>query len=169
MARSTPPKPPPTSPPVTPAPTHTCAGCGTWWASWRCGPPWPRKPARTVRTRAGATGVDMLGFNGHFASKSRRYSTTLGRLRQARRDYTRHRHLRPLSDPAGVIELDADLDEVETTLMVGVLAVRRYQLAHHRRRRPRVGRPRPRRLTRPPQASAAAGRTGEAVHSSASP
>ena len=31
----------------------------------------------------------MLGFRGHFATKSRRYSTTLGRLRQARRDYTR--------------------------------------------------------------------------------
>ena len=31
--------------------------------------------------------ADMLGFRGHFASKSRRYSTTLGRLRQARRDH----------------------------------------------------------------------------------
>ncbi|MEU0964280.1 replication initiator protein RepSA [Streptomyces sp. NPDC005917] len=29
----------------------------------------------------------MLGFRGHFASKSRRYSTTLGALRQARADY----------------------------------------------------------------------------------
>jgi hypothetical protein len=33
--------------------------------------------------------VEMLGFRGHFASKSRRYSTTLGRLRHARRDHTR--------------------------------------------------------------------------------
>ena len=33
--------------------------------------------------------ADMLGFRGHFASKSRRYSTTLGRLRQARRDHVR--------------------------------------------------------------------------------
>ncbi|MFF7040416.1 replication initiator protein RepSA [Streptomyces massasporeus] len=29
----------------------------------------------------------MLGFRGHFSSKSRRYSTTLGALRQARADY----------------------------------------------------------------------------------
>ena len=35
--------------------------------------------------------ADMLGFRGHFASKSRRYSTTLGRLRQARRDHVRSR------------------------------------------------------------------------------
>jgi hypothetical protein len=29
----------------------------------------------------------MLGFRGHFSSKSRRYSTTLGELRQARADF----------------------------------------------------------------------------------
>ncbi len=29
----------------------------------------------------------MLGFRGHFSAKSRRYSTTLGTLRQARADY----------------------------------------------------------------------------------
>ncbi len=29
----------------------------------------------------------MLGFRGHFSTKSRRYSTTLGELRQARADY----------------------------------------------------------------------------------
>jgi hypothetical protein len=29
----------------------------------------------------------MLGFRGHFSSKSRHYSTTLGALRQARADY----------------------------------------------------------------------------------
>ncbi|CAM5444980.1 replication initiator protein RepSA [Streptomyces violaceorubidus] len=29
----------------------------------------------------------MLGFRGHFSSKSRRYSTTLGALRQTRADY----------------------------------------------------------------------------------
>ena len=29
----------------------------------------------------------MLGFRGHFSTKSRRYSTTLGALRQARADY----------------------------------------------------------------------------------
>lgn len=29
----------------------------------------------------------MLGFRGHFATKSRSFSTTMGALRQARRDY----------------------------------------------------------------------------------
>ena len=31
--------------------------------------------------------VHMLGFRGHFASKSRRYSTTLGAIRRERRAY----------------------------------------------------------------------------------
>ncbi len=30
----------------------------------------------------------MLGFGGHFATKSRAYSTTFGALRQERADYT---------------------------------------------------------------------------------
>lgn len=35
----------------------------------------------------------MLGFRGHFSSKSRRYSTTLGALRQSRADYrAAHEH-----------------------------------------------------------------------------
>ncbi|WP_407941379.1 replication initiator [Nonomuraea cypriaca] len=33
----------------------------------------------------------MLGFRGHFSTKSRAYSTTLGDLRQARIDWTRAR------------------------------------------------------------------------------
>jgi hypothetical protein len=33
----------------------------------------------------------MLGFRGHFSTKSRRYSTTLARLRQARQDWRNHR------------------------------------------------------------------------------
>ena len=62
--------------------------------------------------------VDMLGFRGHLATKSRRYSTTLGRLRAARRDWTRRQHLphhggRP-------VEVDQDQADVEeTTLVVG--------------------------------------------------
>ncbi|MGV9325547.1 replication initiator [Streptosporangium sandarakinum] len=31
----------------------------------------------------------MLGFRGHFSTKSRRYSTTLGDIRQERADYMR--------------------------------------------------------------------------------
>jgi hypothetical protein len=59
--------------------------------------------------------VDMLGFRGHFASKSRRYSTTLGQLRQARRDYTR-RELRT-GRPAYADHDDQAVEE--TTLVVG--------------------------------------------------
>ncbi|MFE1475869.1 replication initiator protein RepSA [Streptomyces cyaneofuscatus] len=42
----------------------------------------PLYPDRRLRSWA-----HMLGFRGHFSSKSRRYSTTLGALRQVRADY----------------------------------------------------------------------------------
>jgi hypothetical protein len=45
--------------------------------------------------------VHMLGFRGHFASKSRRYSTTLGAIRGERRTYRQHQtaeHIRELLD-----------------------------------------------------------------------
>ncbi|WUO34837.1 replication initiation protein [Streptomyces sp. NBC_00286] len=42
----------------------------------------PLYPDRRLRAWA-----HMLGFRGHFSSKSRRYSTTLGALRQTRADY----------------------------------------------------------------------------------
>lgn len=45
--------------------------------------------------------VDTLGFRGHLATKSRRYSTTLRRLRQARRDYIRRTLLHPRDTPQG--------------------------------------------------------------------
>ncbi|WNI19818.1 replication initiator protein RepSA [Actinacidiphila sp. ITFR-21] len=43
----------------------------------------------------------MLGFRGHFSTKSRHYSTTLGALRQVRADYRarQERHQRGLPDP----------------------------------------------------------------------
>ncbi|MFD8334706.1 replication initiator, partial [Streptomyces solisilvae] len=43
----------------------------------------------------------MLGFRGHFSTKSRRYSTTLGALRQVRADYraAQERRERGLPDP----------------------------------------------------------------------
>jgi hypothetical protein len=34
----------------------------------------------------------MLGYGGHFATKSRRYSTTMRALRAARRDWRRRQH-----------------------------------------------------------------------------
>jgi hypothetical protein len=62
--------------------------------------------------------ADMLGFRGHLATKSRRYSITLGRLRQARRDYTRRRHLPRSAGPA--IEVgEGQAEDEESTLVVG--------------------------------------------------
>ncbi|WP_399927170.1 replication initiator protein RepSA [Streptomyces kanamyceticus] len=48
----------------------------------------------------------MLGFRGHFSSKSRRYSTTLGALRQVRADYraAQQRAALGLPDPADIPE-----------------------------------------------------------------
>lgn len=56
--------------------------------------------------------LHMLGFRGHFATKSRRYSVTLGRLRSERRAW-RQRHTvtcRP--------DLDEDQDDEDSTLVV---------------------------------------------------
>ena len=65
----------------------------------------------------------MLGFRGHFASKSRRYSITLGALRRARR---RAQALiaqsRAEARPLDLAALEADLlaeDDTETTLVIG--------------------------------------------------
>ena len=88
--------------------------------------------------------VDMLGFRGHLATKSRRYSTTLGRLRQARRDYARHTRSPTTRRPTGWA--DQDLDHRGHHPGRRLLAVRRHGLAHLRRRRPgrRLGCPGPR-------------------------
>jgi hypothetical protein len=44
----------------------------------------------------------MLGYRGHFATKSRRYSTTLKALRQARANYRRRQHPAPIhAEPGG--------------------------------------------------------------------
>ncbi|MFD8807590.1 replication initiator [Streptomyces sp. NPDC059597] len=52
-------------------------------AAWALG---DRKDLEDLRLRAWA---HMLGFRGHFSTKSRRYSTTLGALRDARADWRR--------------------------------------------------------------------------------
>jgi hypothetical protein len=56
----------------------------------------PLYPDRKLRDWA-----HMLGFRGHFSTKSRRYSTTLGALRQVRADYraAQHRAALGLPDP----------------------------------------------------------------------
>ncbi|MFG3379642.1 replication initiator protein RepSA [Streptomyces sp. NPDC047999] len=53
----------------------------------------------------------MLGFRGHFSTKSRRYSTTLGALRQVRADY----RARQERQARGLPE---DLDDTEGTTLV---------------------------------------------------
>jgi hypothetical protein len=52
--------------------------------------------------------VHMIGFRGHFASKSRRYSTTLGAIRGERRAYRQRQ----------AAEQARELSDEDTTLVV---------------------------------------------------
>ncbi|MER7438829.1 replication initiator [Pseudonocardia alni] len=55
----------------------------------------------------------MLGFAGHFSTRSRRYSTTLTALRQARRDWQRdHANPRPAADDVERLDDGEDTTEV---------------------------------------------------------
>ena len=66
--------------------------------------------------------VHMLGFRGHFASKSRRYSITLGALRRARRRASLIAEARAKGETLDLAALEADLladDDDETTLVIG--------------------------------------------------
>lgn len=81
----------------------------------------PHKKDRDLYVKFG-NWVHELGFRGHFTTKSRRYSITLCRLRQARRRFARlaadaARDGRPLD----VADLEARLlaDDEETTIVVG--------------------------------------------------
>ncbi|MFB4279137.1 replication initiator [Nonomuraea sp. MTCD27] len=56
--------------------------------AWALGNPTTHPDLAHLRLRDWA---HMLGFRGHFSTKSRAYSTTLGDLRQARIDWTRAR------------------------------------------------------------------------------
>ena len=77
---STPPSPPPTPKPRT---APTCAACTPPPAPW---PPALSAPTQDPAAPYGLLGrwAHTLGFRGHFATKSRRYSVTLGALRRAR-------------------------------------------------------------------------------------
>lgn len=55
----------------------------------------------------------MLGYGGHFSTKSRRYSTTLGALRAVRRAYQLGE---PIEPPAEVAPLDADADGTDAAV-----------------------------------------------------
>jgi hypothetical protein len=48
-----------------------------------------RRMIRTAWTLGARKDLEHLGFRGHFSTKSRRYSTTLGALRDARADWRR--------------------------------------------------------------------------------
>ncbi len=67
--------------------------------------------------------VHMLGFRGHFASKSRRYSVTLSALRRARcRAQALIAESRNTGRPLDLAALEADLladDDTDTTLVIG--------------------------------------------------
>ena len=67
--------------------------------------------------------VHMLGFRGHFSTKSRRYSITLGALRRARaRWQALAAESRRTGEPIDLADLEARLladDDEETTLVVG--------------------------------------------------
>jgi hypothetical protein len=65
--------------------------------------------------------LHMLGFRGHFATKSRRYSITLGRLRTARRRW-QLAQLRKQRRGAPVVDTgreDEDQDGDDATLVIG--------------------------------------------------
>ena len=87
-------------------------------------------PPSTRQTRHGRRPYDrlrawahMLGFGGHFLTKSRRYSTTFAERRQRRADYRRRHHVRRLREEraelAGQLHDLADEDNDETTLVIG--------------------------------------------------
>jgi hypothetical protein len=81
-------------------------------ACWQLG----AEPALApLRLRAWA---HMLGFGGHWTTKSRRYSTTMGALRRARATWTARQHGH---DPLGV---DQDQEEAETVVVLREWAYR---------------------------------------------
>jgi hypothetical protein len=51
----------------------------------------------------------MLGYRGHFATKSRRYSTTMRALRAARRDWQRRQSPHPRGDGDRTVITDTRL------------------------------------------------------------
>lgn len=64
----------------------------------------------------------MLGFPGHFSTKSRRYSITLGALRRARHRFQQHAaQARREGQPLDVRDLEDRLlaDDADTTLVIG--------------------------------------------------
>lgn len=70
--------------------------------AWELGNPAAYPELANLRLRQWA---HMLGFRGHFSTKSRAYSTTLGALRQARVDYCRTLRAQGSHDPETTLVL----------------------------------------------------------------
>jgi hypothetical protein len=92
-------------------------------AAWRLGRPEAlaaadedgRRPYDRLRAWA-----HMLGFGGHFLTKSRRYSTTFAERRGRRTEWRRRHHLQRLrAERPDVVRDLADEDDTETTLVIG--------------------------------------------------
>ncbi len=64
----------------------------------------------------------MLGFGGHYSTKTRRYSTTLGALREVRREWRRQQRPEPLAIQH---RADEDLAGEETVLVINELVFAR--------------------------------------------
>ncbi len=62
--------------------------------------------------------LHMLGFRGHFSTKSRRYSVTLGRLRGERRAWRRRLDAQRGGDALRQLGIDPEPVEDDTTLVV---------------------------------------------------
>ncbi|MFI7213136.1 replication initiator [Micromonospora maritima] len=101
--------------------THTrYAACPTCTAARQAGlDTEPTKPATTNPYARLRRWAHMLGYGGHFLTKSRRYSVTFQLLRDTRVQFRRHEHEDHDHPPAGGPPTD-DVAE-DTTLIVGTL------------------------------------------------
>jgi hypothetical protein len=92
-------------------------------ACWRLGtaPGDPLQPPEEWESGYGRMRrwAHMLGFGGHFTTKSRRYSTTYGVERERRRAWRRRHNPHTGSE---LVRRDDDLDDEDTTLIIGTLA-----------------------------------------------
>ena len=119
---STPPSPPTTQAPATALTADGSAAPRSIWVLERSVADVQSGGGRSPYALLGKW-VHMLGFRGHFSSKSRRYSITLGALRRARRRaQTLIADARSSGRPLDLAALEADLladDDTETTLVIG--------------------------------------------------
>jgi hypothetical protein len=82
----------------------------------------------------------MLGYRGHFATKSRRYSTTMRALRGARRDWHRRQSSHPRGDSDQTVITDTRLEWAGRGWRTGGDALLALSAAAHAREHRRVAR-----------------------------